>query len=91
VEEVNYDVEPLHRDEFYESVKDFLPFLEPEDLSPDTAGIRPKIQKAGEEAKDFVISHERDRGFPYLVDLIGIESPGLTASLAIAEYVAGMI
>lgn len=91
VNEIDYDVEPQHVTEFYESTKRFLPFLELEDLSPDTAGIRPKLQKPGEPARDFVIANEKDKGFPNLVNLIGIESPGLTASLAIANYVAGVI
>lgn len=91
VDEINYDVEPSHKTEFYESARRYLPFLEAEDLTPDTAGIRPKLQKPREGAKDFVISQEDNRGFPNFIDLIGIESPGLTASLAIAKGVAGML
>ena len=91
VNEINYDIEPQHAGEFYESTNKFLPFLEPGDLTEDMAGIRPKLQKAGEGAKDFIISNEGDKGFPNLVNLIGIESPGLTASLAIANYAAGVI
>lgn len=76
---------------FYRSAKKFLPFLEEDDIAPDMAGIRPKLQSANEEFRDFVIAEETDKGFPGLIDLIGIESPGLTASLAIAEEVGGMV
>jgi L-2-hydroxyglutarate oxidase LhgO len=91
VDDINYDVDPAHAVEFYESVKRFLPFIELEDLSPDTSGIRAKIQGEGEESKDFIISNEAGKGLPGLINLIGIESPGLTASLSIAKYVEDMI
>ena len=52
------------------------------------AGIRAKLQGPGEKARDFVIEHEEKRGYPGFIDLIGIESPGLTSSPAIAEMVA---
>ena len=91
VEEINYDVDPSHKPEFYESTKGFLPFIESDDLSPDMAGIRPKLQGSGQPVKDFVVSHEERREFPGLVNLIGIDSPGLTASLAIAKYVKSML
>ena len=76
---------------FYKLAKKLLPFLEEDDITPDMAGIRPKLQNANEEFRDFVISEETDKGFPGLIDLIGIESPGLTASLAIAEAVGEMV
>jgi L-2-hydroxyglutarate oxidase LhgO len=53
---------------------------------PDFAGIRPKLQGPGEAMKDFIIKEESELGFPGWINLIGIESPGLTASLAIGEY-----
>jgi L-2-hydroxyglutarate oxidase LhgO len=68
-----------------------LPFIEYDDLEPEMAGIRPKLQGPGEDVKDFVIRDESDRGLPGFVNLIGIESPGLTSSLAIARYVAGIV
>lgn len=91
VKGINYDVDPSHNKEFYQSVKKFLPFIELDDLSPDTAGIRPKLSRPGEPLRDFVIADEEKRGFPGLINLIGIDSPGLTASLAIAKYVVSMI
>jgi len=88
---IDYNVDPTHRDEFYESTKTFLPFLNKEDLAPDTAGIRAKIQREGEPEKDFVIKEESDKGLPGMINLIGIESPGFTSSLAIAKYVENML
>jgi L-2-hydroxyglutarate oxidase LhgO len=76
---------------FYESVRDFLPFIDPEDLSVDMAGIRPKLQGPGESFRDFIIKDEMHNGFPGLIDLIGIESPGLTGSLSIAGMVKKMV
>jgi len=55
------------------------------------AGIRPKIQRRGEPARDFYIREESHRGMPGFINLIGIESPGLTSCLAIANYVREMI
>ena len=91
VEDLNYAVDESHKDDFYQSAKRFLPFLEYEDLEPETAGIRPKLQGPGEDIKDFAINHESHRGLPGFINLIGIESPGLTSSPAIAEYVAHMV
>ncbi len=88
---INYDVDPFHKKEFYQSARTFLPFIEPDELSPDMAGIRPKLQAPGGSWRDFVIADEGKKGFPGLINLIGIESPGLTASLAIAKYVVSMI
>ncbi len=87
----DYKVDHHRKEIFYESVKRFLPFLEKDDLSPEMAGLRPKIQKKGENFKDFYIMEEREKGYPGFINLIGIESPGLTASLAISEMVMGLI
>jgi len=72
-------------------VKAFLPFIEYDDLEPEMAGIRPKLQGPGEDIRDFVIRHERDRGLPGFINLIGIESPGLTSAPAIAKYVESIV
>jgi L-2-hydroxyglutarate oxidase LhgO len=87
----DYDVDACHKDEFYQSVKPFLPFIEKDDLQPDMAGIRPKIQVVEGKMADFVVCHESGRGLPGLVNLMGIESPGLTASLALAQKVLAII
>ena len=87
----DYKLTSSKQEAFYKSAKKFLPFLEFDDLAPEMAGIRPKIQKPGEPLRDFYIMEESDRGYPGFINLIGIESPGLTSSIAIAKYVNGLI
>jgi len=89
--EYDYKVDLDRQKEFHLSVKKFLPWLALEDLSPEMAGIRPKTQKQGDPVTDFYIKEESAQGFPGFVNLIGIESPGLTASLAIADYVDNLL
>jgi len=91
VDKPDYDVDKRHAESFFNSAREFLPFLELNDLEADMSGIRPKIQGPGDPVKDFVIRHEADRGLPGFINLIGIESPGLTSSLSIAKMVADMI
>lgn len=91
VEKIDYKIDPLKAELFYESVKTFLPFVKLEDIALDTSGVRPKLQGKGEGFRDFIIRHEDASGFPGFINLIGIESPGLTASLSIAKMVARMI
>lgn len=83
----DYRVSPERGDAFYAAAVRFLPFLRREDLVPDMAGIRPKLQAPGEPFRDFIISED----LPGFVNLVGIESPGLTAAPAIARYVQGLI
>lgn len=83
----DYKVDCNKCDIFYESAVKFLPFLRREDVVPDMSGIRPKLQKKGEGARDFVISED----LPGFVNLVGIESPGLTAAPAIARYVKKIV
>lgn len=87
----DYKLTASKQEAFYSSAKKFLPFLEFDDISPEMAGIRPKLQKPGEPLRDFYIMEETKKGYPGLINLIGIESPGLTSSIAIAEYVNGLI
>ncbi len=91
VDAIDYGVDSGHRQSFYVEARKLIPGLQPGDLSPDQAGIRPKLYREGEPFRDFVIREESDRGLPGLVDLIGIESPGLTACLAIAEEVERLL
>ena len=91
VEAIDYGVDETQRQVFYNSTKTFLPFIKVEDLEPEFAGMRPKLQGPNEAFRDFVISHEEKAGFPGLINLIGIESPGLTAAPAIARYVRRIV
>jgi len=79
------------KEKFYESVKRFCPSLELQDLTPDQAGIRPKLQGPNEGFRDFIIKNERGLGLPNFINLIGIDSPGLTSCIAIAKYVSSII
>jgi len=87
----DYKLTSSKQESFYSSAKKFLPFLEYHDITPEMAGIRPKIQKPGEPLRDFYIMEESKRGFPGFINLIGMESPGLTSSIAIAKYVEKLI
>lgn len=91
IDKINYDVDPRHARSMWESARRYLPFIELEDLTPDMSGIRPKLQGPGEPAQDFVIQNEEKKGFPGFINLIGIESPGLTSSPAIARYVLNLL
>ncbi|MCM8778271.1 MAG: NAD(P)/FAD-dependent oxidoreductase [Candidatus Omnitrophica bacterium] len=91
VDRIGYNVDESKKKIFYESVREFLPFIEQEDLSPDISGIRPRLQGPREDFRDFIINDEFDFGLPGLINLIGIESPGLTACLCIARIVREMV
>jgi L-2-hydroxyglutarate oxidase LhgO len=90
-ETLDYNVDEAHAQEFYKAVKTYMPFLDSADFLPDMAGIRPKIQAPGDPFKDFIVCHEAGRGFEGLINLIGIESPGLTSSLALAAKVKDLV
>lgn len=81
-------VDPSRGDAFYAEVRKYWPGLKDGALQAGYAGIRPKLQGPGVAAGDFVIQGESTHGVPGLVNLFGIESPGLTSSLAIGEYVS---
>ncbi|MGB4359374.1 MAG: FAD-dependent oxidoreductase, partial [Rhodoferax sp.] len=80
-------VDPARGDGFYAEVRKYWPGLQDGALLPGYAGIRPKINAPGEAARDFVIQGPREHGVPGLVNLFGIESPGLTSCLAIGDLV----
>ena len=87
VERINYDVDPRRAERFYAAIRRYWPGLPDGSLLPGYAGIRPKTAGPGEPAPDFEIQGPRRHGVPGLVQLYGIESPGLTASLALARLV----
>ena len=90
VEQCEYTVETRRAERFYAAIRTYWPDLPDGALQPGYAGIRPKISGPKEAAADFRIDGPRTHGVPGIVNLFGIESPGLTASLAIAEYVAAL-
>lgn len=87
VDEPRYDLDPSKASAFAAALRRYLPDVTDDDLSPDYAGVRPKLYGPSEPPRDFVLE-ERPRG---LVHLVGIESPGLTASEALAEEVAALV
>ena len=88
---IDYSFDTSRESSFYESIRYYYPGLADGALQPGYTGIRPKITAKGEPAADFMIQGPRDHGVPGMVNLYGIESPGLTSSLAIADYVAELL
>jgi L-2-hydroxyglutarate oxidase LhgO len=88
VDSIDYRVDSRREPLFVAAIRRFWPGLPDGALQPDYAGVRPKLAPAGPYNADFVVQGSRDHGVPGLINLYGIESPGLTASLALAEYVA---
>jgi L-2-hydroxyglutarate oxidase LhgO len=84
---LDYSVDVSLRHSFGEAARRILPGVRDEHLEPDTAGIRPKLQGPGDAFRDFVVAEEGARGLPGFVNLVGIDSPGLTAAPALAEEV----
>ncbi len=90
-EEENYDVDPKRADVFYSAIRKYFPRLPDGALVPDYAGIRPKLTGQNEAAVDFMIDGPAQHGVARLVNLFGIESPGLTSALSIAEEVVASL
>ncbi len=91
VEDLDYDVDAGRAEAFHDQIRKYWPGLEAGSLVPDYAGIRPKIVVGGNLQIDFMICGEEQHGVSGLVNLFGIESPGLTSCLAIAEYVGALV
>ncbi len=87
----DYSVDEAKRAGFGAAVRRLFPQVADEDLTPDTAGIRARLQGPGEGFRDFLIAEEAGRGRPGFVSLVGIDSPGLTSALAIAEEVERLL
>lgn len=84
----DYRVDESLQNAFYAAARQYLPNLKPDDLSPMMAGIRPSRSGKGQAKMDFVIAEETAHGAPGLINVLGIDSPGITASLSIAREVA---
>ncbi len=91
VEKIDYTVDEAKRKAFCRSIKTYLPEVSEDSLVPDMCGIRPKLQGPGDSYRDFVIKEESSLGYPGLINLIGIESPGLTSCISIARLVSSLI
>jgi len=87
IDAVDYQIQQHRSENFYQSVRRYFPALKKSSLQPAYSGIRPRIQAPGEPPEDFVIQNQNEHGLTGLIQLFGIESPGLTASLAIADFV----
>ena len=91
IDNIDYRFDESAEAAFYAAIRAYWPALPDGALTPDSTGIRPKLSRQGEPVADFAIHGPKEHGVPGLVMLFGIESPGLTASLAIAEHVRGML
>jgi L-2-hydroxyglutarate oxidase LhgO len=91
IEQIDYGLDPDRAETFYESIRKYWPAIPDGSLAPGYTGVRPKIVAQGEPPGDFVIQGPEQHGARGLVNLFGIESPGLTSSLAIGEEVAEML
>ena len=91
IERENYDVDPARAASFYARIRTYWPGLPEGSLVPDYSGIRPKLTGPGEPAADFMIAGPADHGMAGLVNLFGIESPGLTSSLPLADEVVSYL
>ena len=90
VNELSYQMDETYKSEFLKAINKYL-CLKDDEIHLDDCGIRPKLQDKNDAFKDFYIQEEVDRGFPQFINLIGIESPGLTACLAIGKYVVSLL
>lgn len=88
VETIDYDVDPARAEVFYDAVRRYWPGLREGTLVPAYSGMRPKVQGPDDPMKDFLVEGPETHGVAGLVNMFGIESPGLTASLALADLVA---
>ena len=91
IDAIEYKVDPARGDSFYAAIRRYWPALPDGALQPGYSGIRPKIVPPGAAGQDFMVQGPRDHGIVGLVNLFGIESPGLTASLALADFVAALV
>lgn len=87
VDEIDYTFDESKKDKFYQAISHYFPSIKKEDLIPGYTGIRPKIYSKNEQAKDFYIQDEVDHDVRGLINLFGIESPGLTSSLSIGNKI----
>ncbi|MBC8385763.1 MAG: NAD(P)/FAD-dependent oxidoreductase [Candidatus Cloacimonetes bacterium] len=90
VDDLNYAMDETYKEEFLKAVNNYIP-VDSESLHLDDSGIRPKLQGPNDSFRDFYINEETKKGFPNFINLIGIESPGLTSCLSIAEEIREIV
>jgi L-2-hydroxyglutarate oxidase LhgO len=90
VDHIDYSVDPRRAADFHNAIKEYWPASDPARLLPAYSGIRPKISGPGEAAGDFSISGPQDHGMPGIINLFGMDSPGLTSSLALGDYIGAL-
>lgn len=91
IDEIDYSFNDSLKDHFINSIQSYWPGLNPDKLQPDYVGIRPKIQNAKEHMMDFSILDSKNHGINGLINIQGIESPGVTSCLSIGDYVTNLI
>ncbi len=91
IEEIDYSVDEKRSESFYPAIRQYWPGLPDGALLPSYSGIRSKVQSPEEGLRDFIIQGPNEHNIPGLVNLFGIESPGLTSSLALADHVATLL
>ena len=91
IDQIDYEVNINRLDFFYEGIKKYFPSLDKAILKPGYAGIRPKLKNQGEGKSDFMIQETKELNIKNLVNLYGIDSPGLTSSLSLANYVYDLL
>ena len=91
IDSIDYTFSPGLKAPFIDAIRRYFPAVEPGRLNPSYTGIRPKLSGPGEPPADFEVLGPGDHGVPGMVELLGIESPGLTASLAIADHVHDLL
>ena len=89
VSKIEYDIDDRYKNDFLNQINKYLD-VKSEDMYPDFSGIRPKIDYV-DQFNDFIIKNEKENGHDNFINLIGVDSPGLTSSLAIGEYIAKLL
>ncbi len=91
IDELDYSFDSVNQSRFVDAIRQYYPALEDDALQPSYTGIRPKLTAPGEPAADFMVQGPDVHGVPGIVNLFGIESPGLTSALSIADEVATLV
>jgi L-2-hydroxyglutarate oxidase LhgO len=91
VDKIDYSIDDSRKQLFYEGVNRLYSGVGYKDIEPESSGIMPRLYLSTDNFREFIVRHEGDRGLPGLINLVGIETPGVTASPAIARYVSEIV